>query len=578
VATVNAPSNRTAAGDGSATEVLQPMGRVEDALALAERGWAVFPGMLTDDVPPKKVPIGDLVEHGFKDATRNAKRIAMWWRVRPDAHIGVAMPTNTVALDVDDVAVFDRLGLELLDGPGQQTPRGGYHRFFKTDGRFVKQSVKTEFPGADTRVGGRGYVFAWQPSAFPDVSMLPDAPAWLYGGPMVRQDDGPRTVPSSEAGVGLEAGKLYLARGSRDNGLTSLAGSLVSRGATWQSTAYALGLVIAAGGVEQPRGDRITEADLRRIARSVAAMEESKTRLIRQLSIPLSEIPAEEPRPLRLDRLDPDDHTVLFGDGGTGKGIVAAWWAARLSIEGEAVLILDYEAHARYEWRPRVAAFGGDLDRVRILQPTEPIWDLADSIVDEVERVGATWLFVDSVGYACMGLEVEKSATAVRYSAAIAQIRLPTLSLAHTTKADADPAHPFGSVFWSNGARVTIGMTGRDDKPRILTNKKTNQRAAFPPVAIDWEWVETGLPHRLIERPLYDTIGDRAFVALGADGSMTVEDLTGAINADGGKPATQEGVKKALGRDTARFRGDGGKPQRWSRFLRLRRVPIGGAE
>jgi hypothetical protein len=573
VPTVNVPSDRTAAGPNRT--------RLEDALSLAARGWPVFPGRLTDDDPPKKVPANS---KGFKGATLERAPIELQWRADPEAYVGVALLPGTVGLDVDDVAKFEAAGLDLPNGPGQRTLHGGYHRLFKTDGRRVKQSVK-EIPGADTRVGGLGYLFVWDADAWPDVSQgldaLPDAPEWLYDPKMMARAETPTDAKASEASVALEAGQLFITKGSRNTRLTSLAGSLIALGGTQQSTELALNLIIAGGAVEQPREDPITRADVRRIARSVASMEEAKNRVNHvgtAWSVPLSEVPTSEPRPLRLDRLDPDDHTILFGDGGTGKGMVSAWWAARLSRDGEIVLILDYEAHARYEWRPRVEAFGGDLDRVRILQPTEAIWDLTDAIVEEVDRVGATWLFVDSVGYACMGLEVEKSATAIRYSAAIAKIQLPTLSLAHTTKADADPKHPFGSVFWSNGARVTIGMTGSGDQPRILTNKKTNQRAPFAPVAIDWEWIESGLPHRLIERPLFATIGDRAYVALGSNGSMTVEKLTDTINDDGGKPATQAGVKKALGRDMARFRGDGGKPQRWSRHLRVRRVPIGGAE
>jgi hypothetical protein len=130
--------------------------RVADALELAGKGWPIFPGELTDDVPPKKVPIGSLVHHGFHDATVDLEQIARFWEIRPDAYIAVAMPPDSVALDVDNAAAFERIGLKLPDGPGQGTPRGGYHRFFKTDGRVIKQSVKTQFAGADTRVGGFG--------------------------------------------------------------------------------------------------------------------------------------------------------------------------------------------------------------------------------------------------------------------------------------------------------------------------------------------------------------------------------------------------------------------------------------
>lgn len=154
---------------------------LDGALALAELGWPVFPGELDGHVPPRKVPIGSLVEHGFHEATLNPRRIALWWRLRPDAIPAVSPPKGVVMLDVDIVDEFEAAGLELPDGPGQQTPSGGYHRFFRTDGRRVRQTVK-EVPGADTRVGGKGYVFAWQPDQFPFVEELPMAPEWLYAG------------------------------------------------------------------------------------------------------------------------------------------------------------------------------------------------------------------------------------------------------------------------------------------------------------------------------------------------------------------------------------------------------------
>ncbi len=288
-------------------------------------------------------------------------------------------------------------------------------------------------------------------------------------------------------------------------------------------------------------------------------------------AVPLSAVPTEEPKPLLLGYLDPDDHTILFGDGGVGKGIVAAWLVARLSLD-RPVLLLDYERHARWEWRPRVERFGGDLDNVFITQPERPIWDATEDVLNEVARFGAEYVVVDSVGYACVGQEVEKSATAIRYSEAVSRIALPTLSLAHTTKADADPRHPFGSVFWSNGARVTIGMAGEGDA-RVLTNKKTNQRAAFAPVAIDWTWTDEGLPPTLVERRLQLTLADRAYVALSPNLALTLEEIAAAVNADGGQPTTWESVGKAVRRDAARFTNDGARPARWKRAIVVNRVP-----
>src|SRR5262245_51393792 len=66
------------------------------ALALAQRGFCVFP-----IVPLDKVPMAG--SHGFKDATRDPQIIEAWWRARPDLNIGVATgaPSGIFVIDVD---------------------------------------------------------------------------------------------------------------------------------------------------------------------------------------------------------------------------------------------------------------------------------------------------------------------------------------------------------------------------------------------------------------------------------------------------------------------------------------------
>ena len=508
-------------------------------------------------------------------ATTDEAPIRGWWHRWPKALPGWVLPEGLGVVDVDDPAAFEAAGLALPETAHQSTPSGGSHWLYATEGRPVRQTVK-EVPGADTRVGGKGWVGLYALDSFDGEVVA--VPRWLSE-ERARAPDAPWA--DREPSVVTEAfrtKRLYIAAGQRDDDIASIAGSLLIRPPK-EMAELAINLLNLGGVIEQPRGDPFGPKEIQRIVGSIAKAEGEKRAGRRALvAIPLSDVPTSEPAPLRLGYLDPADHTILFGDGGTGKGVVTAWWVALLSLQGELVLILDYERHARFEWRPRVEAFGGDLNRVFIVEPTEAIWDVVDELAREVERVSATWLVVDSVGYACIGAEVEKSATAIRYSAAVAQIGLPTASLAHTTKSDADPRHPFGSVFWSNGARMTIGMTGVGRERRVLTNKKTNQRAPFAPVAIDWDWIDSGLPSTLVERSVHLTVGDRAYVALGENGSMTIEELAAAVSADGGGTAKEDSVQRALLRDSARFRGDGGKPQRWSRFLRIRRVPIQGAE
>lgn len=80
------------------------------ALAYAERGWTVFPlhspGRQTlcdcgDEActAPAKHP---WIRNGFKDASRDARQVAQWWRKWPRANIGIACgASGLVVLDVD---------------------------------------------------------------------------------------------------------------------------------------------------------------------------------------------------------------------------------------------------------------------------------------------------------------------------------------------------------------------------------------------------------------------------------------------------------------------------------------------
>jgi len=220
------------------------------------------------------------------------------------------------------------------------------------------------------------------------------------------------------------------------------------------------------------------------------------------ISAYLDDVDEEEPQPLRFGLLHPSGHTVLFGDGGTGKSIISAWLIARLVAESERVLLLDYEMNARFEWKPRIRKFGGLRRQVKMLQPgpkPKPIWDTLPRILYEIEEFQATWIFVDSVGYACIGHDAADSVVALQYQAAVAQFGLPVISLAHTTKTGAEDKYPFGSIFWHNSPRLTIGVT-RGDGVRVLTNHKANDRGEFMPIALDWKWSEANaLPDRLEE-------------------------------------------------------------------------------
>lgn len=131
---------------------------LEAALKYAENGWPVFPCNI------QKRP---MTQHGFKDATCEAKQIKAWWTRDPEALIGcpTGERTGVWVLDVDLPEGPNTLAaLEAEHGPlpatlEQRTGSGGQHLFFKwIDGREVRNDVKKRLgPGLDVR-GEGGYV------------------------------------------------------------------------------------------------------------------------------------------------------------------------------------------------------------------------------------------------------------------------------------------------------------------------------------------------------------------------------------------------------------------------------------
>jgi|SRR3990172_1070934 len=150
------------------------------ALALAARGWFVFP------CKPDKTP---LTPHGMKDATTYAGQIRYWFTRWPNALIGINCEMSSIfAVDIDDRGAWDALLEEcgitegFLVGPAQRTRRGGLHLIFRLPvGIHVPNTSGRLAPGVDLR--SRGYIctgegYTWLEGHSYDAK-LTDAPEWL---------------------------------------------------------------------------------------------------------------------------------------------------------------------------------------------------------------------------------------------------------------------------------------------------------------------------------------------------------------------------------------------------------------
>ncbi|MBJ3774336.1 bifunctional DNA primase/polymerase [Acuticoccus mangrovi] len=140
------------------------------ALALAERGWPVFPCNPAADKAKGKQP---LIAKGFKGASTDPDTIRTWWREHPDALIGLSTGRDLGAFVVDldpredDCETLwrrleEHIGAELGEPVVAITQSGGWHLYFAWPD--LPQGAKLGnrgglIPHVDVR-GAGGYVIA----------------------------------------------------------------------------------------------------------------------------------------------------------------------------------------------------------------------------------------------------------------------------------------------------------------------------------------------------------------------------------------------------------------------------------
>lgn len=164
-----------------------PVARVEDALALAARGFRVFPLRVNDWRPA--------IKGWVEAATTSEVSIRAWWG-RSDFNIGVATGQGLLVIDVDNkkgkngsksFADLD-LPFEALDTFTVETPSGGRHVYFC--GPDVGNSAGALDSGLDIRSGG-GYVVG--PGSSLSEGVKDGQPGGLY---RVAVSATPRSAPA----------------------------------------------------------------------------------------------------------------------------------------------------------------------------------------------------------------------------------------------------------------------------------------------------------------------------------------------------------------------------------------------
>jgi AAA domain len=284
--------------------------------------------------------------------------------------------------------------------------------------------------------------------------------------------------------------------------------------------------------------------------------------------------------------LTPDGATILYGKGGTGKGLIACLLTSRLVRAGQVVMILDYEGHER-EWGSRLRGLGltaDELAAVHYRAPFGPDWlaergeldQVAELVRTDAQRVGATYLIVDSYVVATSTGDTMGGAPAAQeYFAGLTRVGIPSLTLAHTKGDSARfPERPFGSVYVHNLARETWAVERTNDPdqdddyaPRVvaleLRNRKANGRAIAAAQFATFSFFADGSIEVDTTAPAGRSLGDMAADAM-ADGPKTQKQIAAAIREDTGQNVNEDTIGRTLRRYPRRFRVVGEtRPKTW---------------
>lgn len=201
--------------------------------------------------------------------------------------------------------------------------------------------------------------------------------------------------------------------------------------------------------------------------------------------------------PVRTYRIQPlvadDEPTILFGEGGLGKSTVALLCALLVQagvahaglagVQGTA-LYLDYESTQRTMVRRAQRLREGcpllHQTPLHYRRCVHPLATEAAYYREQVSRRQIIFLVIDSLALAC-GKELKEAEGAIQLFAALRELNVPCLIIAHTAKGDdgqGKKTSVYGSVFFENLSRSVweIKKAGEGATTRIgLYQRKVNE-------------------------------------------------------------------------------------------------------
>lgn len=184
---------------------------------------------------------------------------------------------------------------------------------------------------------------------------------------------------------------------------------------------------------------------------------------------------------------------ILFGDGGSAKSYLALHIAATLAGRGVRCLYADWEFSPE-DHRERLERLTGESmpqETLHYVRCTAPLVSEVQRLQRHIVEHRIEYIVCDSIAFAVPG-RPEDAEHASAYFRATRYLGIGSLHLAHTTKSlEHGTDKPFGSVFWSNGARSVwfVKRAGEQgDTANVvevaLSHKKSNTGRRLPTVGV----------------------------------------------------------------------------------------------
>jgi DNA-binding transcriptional ArsR family regulator len=233
----------------------------------------------------------------------------------------------------------------------------------------------------------------------------------------------------------------------------------------------------------------------------------------------------------------------VFGDGGSGKSLVALYWACKLEQAGVRTAVFDWELAGEDHRERAERLFPGDVPAIRYVRCERPLIHESERLRRIVRDERLDYAILDSIAFACDG-PPEAAEVASRYFQATRRLGpIGSLHVAHVSKAEGADRRPFGSAFWHNGCRASWFVKMAEPTPGSgaisigLYNRKANLGALRAPIAYEIQFGEARTTIRRVE------VADNADLASGLSvrlrmvhalrgGSLSAEELASQIDAE----------------------------------------------